>query len=34
LQWKYLRGILVEFKKDRKTVDRIIFRINDIMRIA
>ncbi len=34
LQWKYLRGILVEFKKDQKTVDRIIFRINDIMRIA
>lgn len=34
LLWKYLRGILVEFKKDRKTVDRIIFRINDVLRVA
>ncbi|MFQ5693194.1 MAG: hypothetical protein ACE5IM_09145 [Nitrospinota bacterium] len=34
LQWKYLRGILVEFREDQKTVDRIIFRINDVLRIG
>lgn len=34
LQWKYLRGILVEFQEDRRTVTRIIFRVNDVLRLG
>jgi hypothetical protein len=32
-RWKYLRGILVEFKGDQQEVERIIIRENDVLRI-
>jgi hypothetical protein len=32
MRWRYLRGILVEFKGDQQEVERIIIRVNDVLR--